>query len=130
MTGAWLTASELASELGRSASTLRAWRCSGYGPLFVRRGTLILYRREAVEAWLREAEVANTVQARAHQRVSRVDVVGPQANIPGGGATAESGASSLPMSPTTTPHRPSTRAIPEERPAGAACEHPAGPKVA
>lgn len=71
MSGDWLTADELASELGRSSSTLRSWRCSGYGPRFVRRGTLILYRREAVEEWLREAEVANTVQARAHQRMSR-----------------------------------------------------------
>lgn len=80
-------------------------------PRFVRRGTLILYRREAVEAWLREAEVANTVQARAHQRVSRVDAVGDeQCNIPGPGAAARSAASPLPTSLTTTSHRSSTRA--------------------
>lgn len=90
-----------------------------------------MYRREAVEEWLREAEVANTVQARAHQRVSRVDAVGDeQCNIPGPGAAARSAASTLPTSPTTTPHRSSTRAIPEERPAGAAREHPAGLEVA
>lgn len=79
----------------------------------------------------REAEVANTVQARAHQRVSRVDAVGDeQCNIPGPGAAARSAASTLPTSPTTTPHRSSTRAIPKERPAGAAREHPAGLEVA
>lgn len=111
MSGSWLTAAELASELGRSVSTLRAWRCAGYGPRFVRRGTLILYRREAVEEWLREAEVANTIQARAFQRVSRVDAAGDeQCNIPGPGAAARSAASPLPTSLTTTSHRSSTRA--------------------
>lgn len=61
MTG-WLTPVELAAELRRSPSTLKTWRRTGTGPRFTRRGTLVLYRREAVEQWLIEAERANTAR--------------------------------------------------------------------
>lgn len=34
-------------------TTLRKWRCTGRGPVFVKAGRSVRYRPEDVEAWLR-----------------------------------------------------------------------------
>lgn len=48
--------SELAEELGRSVRTLQLWRAQRTGPPFIRLGSQILYRREAVREWLKLLE--------------------------------------------------------------------------
>jgi hypothetical protein len=47
-----LTEGEAARELGRCARTLKRWRDLREGPPFIRVGRQILYRRDAVRAWL------------------------------------------------------------------------------
>lgn len=49
----WLDSQALADELGISRRTIESWRVKGgEGPVFVRIGHLVRYRREDVEAWL------------------------------------------------------------------------------
>ncbi len=65
----WLTSEELAQETRTSLDTVRYWRSKDLGPLGVRIGKRVLYRRSDVDEWLasREAEERN---AREQRRVS------------------------------------------------------------
>ncbi len=53
----YLTAAELSHMLGRSPRTLYRWHSHRQGPPRTKIGTLIVYRRSAVESWLRAEEV-------------------------------------------------------------------------
>jgi excisionase family DNA binding protein len=52
----WLTRGELAAELGVSVDTLGRWEARRSGPPCVRAGRKVLYRRQAVQDWLRKKE--------------------------------------------------------------------------
>lgn len=52
----WLTRAELALELGLSVDTLARWETRRIGPTCVRIGRKVIYRRGAVQDWLREQE--------------------------------------------------------------------------
>ncbi len=55
--GDLLTTEQAASLLQLSPRTLRRWRSEGKGPPYVRLGSRrVRYRRQAIEAWLREHE--------------------------------------------------------------------------
>ena len=46
------TPETLAAYLGVSTSTIYSWNASGYGPAFIKLGTLVRYPKENVETWL------------------------------------------------------------------------------
>lgn len=52
----WMSRAELALELGLSVDTLARWETRRIGPACVRIGRKVLYRRGAVQEWLREQE--------------------------------------------------------------------------
>lgn len=52
----WLTRAELAAELGVTVDTLSRWECRHSGPMCVRVGRRVMYRRANVEKWLRKLE--------------------------------------------------------------------------
>lgn len=54
----YLTVDELSTMLGRSTRTLFRWHARRNGPPRTKVGSLILYRRAAVESWLQSNEVA------------------------------------------------------------------------
>ncbi len=54
----FFTINELALHLGRSKRTLLRWHARRIGPARVRVGNLLVYRREAVENWLKRNESA------------------------------------------------------------------------
>lgn len=54
----WLSRKELAGQLGLSEGTLARWGSLGIGPIFVRVGFRVFYRRESVRDWLVELERA------------------------------------------------------------------------
>lgn len=47
-----LTETEVADYLHVSVATLRKWRLTSRGPLFLKLGSLVRYRPEDVESWL------------------------------------------------------------------------------
>ena len=53
----YISESILATELGLTIRTLARLRAMRTGPPFTQLGRKIVYRREAVEAWLRSREV-------------------------------------------------------------------------
>lgn len=52
----WMTRDELAAELKLSVDTLSRWETRRIGPPCVRVGRRVLYRRGAVQEWLRVQE--------------------------------------------------------------------------
>ncbi|MGV9755396.1 helix-turn-helix transcriptional regulator [Streptomyces tricolor] len=54
-----LTTKELAAYLRKPIATVRGWRYRKVGPAGFRLGRNIVYRREAVDAWLAERERAS-----------------------------------------------------------------------
>ncbi len=42
-----------------SRQTLRVWRMNGRGPIFIRVGRCIRYRREDLDVWLEKQAIAN-----------------------------------------------------------------------
>lgn len=52
----WMSRAELAWELDVSQDTLARWECRRIGPVCVRVGRRVLYRRAAVKDWLLEQE--------------------------------------------------------------------------
>ena len=52
----YVTDTELAQQLGRTARTLRTWRRQRLGPPFVVIGRDVKYRKDAVAEWLRSRE--------------------------------------------------------------------------
>ena len=54
----WLSRAELAQQLGLSEGTLARWGSLGIGPIFVRVGFRVFYRRGSVREWLVELERA------------------------------------------------------------------------
>lgn len=55
----WLTTAEVAERYRTSASVVRYWRHTGYGPKGVKCGKRVLYSREQIEAFDRKlAELA------------------------------------------------------------------------
>lgn len=55
-----LTTDEVAARLRSAKQTLRRWRCTGFGPRFVKVGSKVLYREEDVAAWLEAREASST----------------------------------------------------------------------
>ncbi len=51
MENEWLTTRQVAERYRTAESTIRYWRHGGYGPMGVRIGRRVLYRRSDVEAW-------------------------------------------------------------------------------
>ena len=54
--GGWMSRKELAAKLGVTAGTLAKWQSQRIGPPLVRIGRMTLYRREAVQDWMRSQE--------------------------------------------------------------------------
>ncbi len=59
---ALLGESETAQMLSVSTRTLQAWRLKGGGPVFVRCGRAVRYRRKDLVAWMDANVVASTSQ--------------------------------------------------------------------
>jgi len=53
----WLTPAEAAAVLSVPTATLAQWRYRGEGPAYSKIGSVIRYRRDALDAWLTAAEV-------------------------------------------------------------------------
>jgi len=53
----WMGRSELAGVLEVSEETLRRWQAQGIGPPLAKLGRRVLYRREAVRAWMVRREI-------------------------------------------------------------------------
>ncbi|WP_409473368.1 helix-turn-helix transcriptional regulator [Streptomyces sp. HC307] len=85
MRSAFLTVQDAAKYLGLSPHTLYVWRHRWQGPPSFRMGPRgrVMYRREALDAWIREQEQAdsrsntalNPVSATPQQRISRTTSV-------------------------------------------------------
>ncbi|WP_238220766.1 helix-turn-helix domain-containing protein [Tsukamurella pulmonis] len=54
---AWLTPAEAAEVLSVPAATLAQWRYRGQGPVYSKVGSIVRYRRDALDNWLAAAEV-------------------------------------------------------------------------
>lgn len=54
---AWLTPAEAAAVLAVPAATLAQWRYRGQGPAYSKVGSIVRYRRDALDTWLTAAEV-------------------------------------------------------------------------
>jgi hypothetical protein len=54
-----LTTAEVGEILRRPEGTIRQWRHRNYGPRGFRVGGSVLYRRSAVDAWIRQCEAAD-----------------------------------------------------------------------
>ncbi len=52
MLSVMLTASELATLIGKNVRTLANWRCARIGPRFVKIGNSVWYRVSDVENWI------------------------------------------------------------------------------
>jgi excisionase family DNA binding protein len=52
---------EAASLLGLSVKTLRAWRCHGRGPRFVKLGRAVRYLRSDVDEFIRKNTVSTSM---------------------------------------------------------------------
>ena len=61
----WLNRTDLARELTLSVDTLQRWETRRMGPPCVRVGRKVLYRMEAVRAWLREQDTRKQGVSRA-----------------------------------------------------------------
>lgn len=55
--GEYMTADQLAAELGVTVLTVRRWAALRTGPPITRVGRKVLYRRQAVQKWLLKQEV-------------------------------------------------------------------------
>jgi len=64
----WISRTDLAQELGVCEETLRRWADARRGPVFVKAGRKILYRRSAVLEWLETQEDVSPRRARAGGR--------------------------------------------------------------
>ncbi len=53
----WLTPAEAAAVLSVPTGTLAQWRYRGEGPIYSKIGSVIRYRRGALDDWLTDAEV-------------------------------------------------------------------------
>ena len=60
----WISRTDLAQELGVCEETLRRWADARRGPVFVKAGRKILYRRTAVLDWLEAQEVREPRRSR------------------------------------------------------------------
>ncbi|WIY52443.1 helix-turn-helix domain-containing protein [Devosia sp. YIM 151766] len=61
----WMSRKELAEELSLSVDTLSRWETQRIGPPCIRIGRRVLYRRGAVQDWLRRAEERTSSRTRA-----------------------------------------------------------------
>lgn len=57
----WMSPDAAAAVVGLTAITLKRWRRIGKGPPFMRYGTTVRYRRDALDAWMRSHETAPEV---------------------------------------------------------------------
>jgi hypothetical protein len=60
-----LTEAQTADVLNVSMRTLQAWRVRGGGPLFVRAGRAVRYRRRDLLVWVEQNTAASTSEAKA-----------------------------------------------------------------
>jgi hypothetical protein len=62
-----LTEAQAADYLQLSIRTLQAWRVKGAGPLFVKAGRIIRYRRYDLLVWVKNQTVQSTHQKIEHR---------------------------------------------------------------
>lgn len=55
-----LTVQQAADFMGLSRNTLDAWRYRGFGPPHIALGRKIVYRRQAIEAWMEKRTRTST----------------------------------------------------------------------
>jgi len=48
----WISRKDLAAELGLTIDTLGRWQRTRFGPVCIKAGRKVFYRRQIVEAWL------------------------------------------------------------------------------
>jgi hypothetical protein len=65
------TTEESARYLRLQKQTLEAWRLKGIGPIFVKLGRRVVYRREALEKFMAERERRSTSDAKAAGELKR-----------------------------------------------------------
>jgi excisionase family DNA binding protein len=58
---------QLSDLLNVSTRTLERWRVEGVGPIYVKVGRRVLYRREDVETWLTERVRHSTSEMGGHR---------------------------------------------------------------
>ena len=63
----WISRRDLACELGLTEDTLRRWEDRRIGPVCVRAGRRVYYRRTTVQDWLVAQEVAKQARGRGHR---------------------------------------------------------------
>ena len=56
----FLTTPETARYLGLAVSTLNKWRCIGDGPVFIKLGRAVRYRKEDLDAYVTKRSLAST----------------------------------------------------------------------
>jgi len=52
----WISRQDLAKELGLTIDTLGRWHRERFGPVCIKAGRKVFYRRHVVEAWLQAQE--------------------------------------------------------------------------
>jgi len=52
----WISRKDLAAELGLTIDTLGRWQRTRFGPVCIKAGRKVFYRRQVVEAWLQAQE--------------------------------------------------------------------------
>lgn len=61
----------VARQLGVKPQTLRMWRHAGRGPVYVRFGNRVAYRRADLDAWIAERTFAHTSAESARMPIGR-----------------------------------------------------------
>ncbi|WP_432158111.1 helix-turn-helix transcriptional regulator [Streptomyces sp. bgisy153] len=64
-TSPFMTTKEFAALVRKPVATIRGWRHRGTGPQGTKFGREVLYRRDVVEAWLKQREEADEIGRRA-----------------------------------------------------------------
>jgi len=63
-----MTTDETADYLRLQKQTLEAWRCHAKGPVFLKLGRRVLYRRESLEKFMAERERRSTSETQITNR--------------------------------------------------------------
>lgn len=70
-----LTTGEVAKMLGVLPNTIERWRCQGKGgPLYIKAGTRVRYRKEDVEAYMQERLHSETEEYPTHLDPDRIEL--------------------------------------------------------
>lgn len=58
-----LTVEQAADYLGLAVSTLNRWRCHGEGPVFIKLGRAVRYRKSDINAYIERRSLSCTISA-------------------------------------------------------------------